>query len=244
MDMKISGAGVIGGGEYEEIKISGSARIEGSVRCESFACSGSVHGEGSLESAGDVKISGSAKVDGPVQGKSVHISGAVRCGDLRGSEEIHVSGGAQIDGSLTGGEIHLSGGVRVKGGIEAEDFRLSGSLDCPGLLNAERVEIHLGRDASQLGSIGGSQVIAAPTVNVYGTGALVSFLQRRFSSPTGRLTVRESIEADDVDLVNTHCPLVTGARVVIGRGCRIGTVRYSESLEIDPAAEVGSTEKV
>lgn len=244
MDIKISGSGVIGGGEYEEIKISGSARIEGGVRCESFACSGSVHGEGGLESAGDVRISGSAKVDGDLKGMDVHVSGSLKCRNLTGTDEVHVSGGAEINGDLKGGEIHLSGGLRVKGGIEAEDFRMSGSLDCPGLLNAEHVEISLYRTSGAIGAIGGSEVTVKKGQNMNGKGLLVGLLNRGAARDAGTLTVRESIEADDVDLVNTHCPLVTGAHVVIGRGCRIGTVRYRESLEIDPAAEVGSTEKV
>ena len=42
MDMKISGAGVLGGGEYDEVKISGSAKIEGGIRCRSFSCHGAV----------------------------------------------------------------------------------------------------------------------------------------------------------------------------------------------------------
>ena len=244
MDIKISGSGVVGGGEYEEIKISGSAKIDGDVHCESFACSGSVHGEGHLICKGDLKVSGSAKVDGPVQGKSVHVSGSVRCGDLRGSEEIHVSGGSEIGGNLTGGEVHVSGGLNVKGGIEADEFRLSGSINCPGLVNAETVEISLYRTHCSIGSIGGSEVTVKQGANISGTGLLSSLLKKRLSSTVGRLTVRDSIEADDVELMNTDCPLVTGARIVIGKGCKIGTVRYSESLEIDPDSEVGDSARV
>ena len=47
MDMKISGSGVIGAGEYEDIRISGSGRLQGLVRCKSFAASGAAFGNGS-----------------------------------------------------------------------------------------------------------------------------------------------------------------------------------------------------
>ena len=39
MDMKISGAGAIGGGEYDKVAISGSAKAEGFIRCKELHCS-------------------------------------------------------------------------------------------------------------------------------------------------------------------------------------------------------------
>ena len=44
MDMKISGAGAIGAGEYDNVHISGSAKGEGLILCESFHLSGSFSG--------------------------------------------------------------------------------------------------------------------------------------------------------------------------------------------------------
>jgi hypothetical protein len=37
--------------------------------------------------------------------------------------------------------------------------------------------------------------------------------------------------------------VVRGARVHIGRGCRIGTVEYSERCDCDPDAQVGAARK-
>ena len=47
-----------------------------------------------------------------------------------------------------------------------------------------------------------------------------------------------------MELTNTVCPSVSGRKVKIGRGCRIDLVRYSESIEVDPDAQVGKQEKV
>ena len=242
MDLKISGSGVIGGGTYEEVKISGSAKIEGSVKCESFAVSGAVHGEGQIEAEEDAKVSGSLKLDGGMKAKVVHVSGAVKCCDLEGSEEVHLSGGAEIGGRLSGGDVHVSGGLRVDEGIEAETFRLSGSMDCKGLINAENVEISLYRSYSTAQAIGGASVVVK--VGARTSGSVLSALFNNRLASAGTLTVKETIEADDVALVNTRCPLVTGARVTIGKGCKIDKVCYSEALEVDPDAEVGETVKL
>jgi cytoskeletal protein CcmA (bactofilin family) len=244
MDMKISGAGVIGGGEYDEIKISGSAKIEGDVRCKAFHCSGAVHGDGILTCDGDVHVSGSAKVGAVEASGGVHVSGSVSCKTLRAEGDVRVSGGAKIEGSVAGKNVHCSGGVKVGGGIEAESFTLSGSMDCGGLLNAERVEIRLSNGHSAVQAIGGAAVTVKEAETVVNAGRLLSRLFAKPLGRTGSLAVRESIEADDVALVNTACPLVTGARVTIGKGCVIDAVRYSESCEIAPDAKVGKSEKI
>ena len=41
MDMKISGSSAMPGGEYRLVSISGSGKVQGSLRCESLRCSGS-----------------------------------------------------------------------------------------------------------------------------------------------------------------------------------------------------------
>ena len=41
IDMKISGSSVMPGGEYGKVSISGSGKIQGSVKCDRLACSGS-----------------------------------------------------------------------------------------------------------------------------------------------------------------------------------------------------------
>ncbi len=51
----------------------------------------------------------------------------------------------------------------------------------------------------------------------------------------------ETIEGDDVYLEATHATAVRGRRVVIGPGCVIQEVEYSETLQIDPSAQVERT---
>ena len=258
MDMKISGAGVLGGGEYEEVKISGSAKIEGSIRCRSFTCHGATKGEGDLSCREDFCSSGSTHVDGAIRADSAIVSGSLHCGALHGEKAVRISGSAGIDGRLSGGEIKVSGRLKVDDGVEAESFQYadgsigphsSGSLDCEGLLNAETVRIHVGMQRHRVGSIGGGSVRVEgrledrPDRERVSFGPFGAFNLWNKHPVGGSLAVSESIEADEVELVNTLCPLVSGRRVVVGPGCRIDVVRYSESIEVDPEAQVGRQEK-
>ena len=51
-------------------------------------------------------------------------------------------------------------------------------------------------------------------------------------------------EGDDVLLSYVTCPRVSGTRVVIGKGCEIDLVQYSETVEISPGAKVRKIEKI
>ena len=244
--MKISGAGVLGGGEYEDVKISGSAKIEGSVRCRSFACHGATKGEGDLSCREEFRSSGSTHIVGAVRAGSVRASGALKCSALSAEGEVQLSGGSDVEGRLSGGSIHSSGALKVGGGIEAENFRSSGKLVCGGLLNAETVELFVGMETSSVAAIGGSTVRVKERLegHIFPGAGFGGFGFPWGKSAKCSLTVTESIEADDIELSNTLCPLVSGRRVVVGPGCRIDLVRYSESIEVDPAAQVGRQEKI
>lgn len=256
MDMKISGAGVLSGGEYDDVKISGSAKIEGSVRCRSFSCAGAAKGEGDLRCLEDFRSSGSTHITGEVSAQNAEVSGSLKCSSLAAEKEVKLFGGVSIEGKLSGGDVRVSGGLKV-GDIEAESFRfqtsaagpisVGGKLQCAGLLNAETVVITLGLEKHSVNAIGGGSVRVEerPEGGMFGIfGSPGPFAFPWGKPPAGCLTVSESIEADQVELTNTVCPSVSGRKVKIGRGCRIDLVRYSESIEVDPDAQVDKQEKV
>ncbi len=221
--LKISGSGTGSGGVYSEISISGSGKVTGDVEAEQIRVSGSGHFEGNVK-ADRFAGSGSFAVDGNLQAKECKCSGAGRIGGAVRVAELHVSGSMKIEGSVKGGEIHLSGGGRFGSDVEAERFRSSGSLNISGLLNADKVEIAFG-DNCRVREIGGEQIIVT-----LGSCGFLGF---------GRgILQTESIEGDEIYLEATHAGVVRGKRVTIGPGCRIDHVEYSESLKIDPEAEV------
>jgi len=143
------------------------------------------------------------------------------------------------------------------GDIEAESFRfqasaagpisVGGKLQCTGLLNAETVVITLGLEKHSVNAIGGGSVKVEERpeggmFGIFGSPGPFSFPWGK--PPAGCLNVSESIEADQVDITNTVCPTVSSRKVKIGRGCKIDLVRYSESIEVDPDAQVDKQEKV
>ena len=159
MDMRISGSGQIAAGEYDNIRISGSGRCSGLVRCASFHASGSASGE-TLECKNELKVSGSCGFDKDVRCGSLGVSGAFSCGgNLTAEQKVHCSGGAKVTGTVKCSELQVSGGITAGGDIEAETVKVSGKINCGGLLNAEEINI-CSSGNMEIGTIGGSKVVA------------------------------------------------------------------------------------
>ncbi len=219
MDYKFSGAGTVPAGEYEAVKVSGSARLAGDVRCTSLSVSGSFGGSGSITCSGGVHLSGSASIDGPISAGELKASGAFKCKGLRG------------------GDLRVAGAARVDGDMEGDSIRVSGSINCSGLVNADRIEIHIEGTCSA-GSMGGSEIgIEAKPCS----GGLSRFFSK---NRCGSMRVAESIEGDNIYLEQVTCPSVIGRNVTIGPGCRIGSVQFSENVEISPDAQVDDCRQV
>lgn len=245
MDMKISGSGVISAGEYDNIRISGSGRLQGLVRCKSFATSGAAFGNGSVECMEDFRVSGSGSFDGSIKAGSLGVSGSFSCDD-----SISVAGEAKCSGSmkcarnLKGGYINISGAANVGGDVEAETVKVGGRLSCGGLLNAEEIEIGF-VSGMDIGSIGGSRI----SIYRSQTGGkkisrlpLISSLLSSVGS--GKVNVKTAIEGDVIAVENVRVPRVSGRIVAVGEDCEIDLVQYTEQIEVSPNAKVGKVEKV
>ena len=219
MDYKFSGAGTIPAGEYDNVKVSGSATLAGDVRCASLSVSGAFGGQGSITCSGNVHVSGSTSIDGPVSAGELKASGAFKCKGLRG-RDLRIAGSSRVDGDIEGDSIHVAGSVK-----------------CSGLLSADYIEIRIEGTCSA-GSIGGSEIHICPSSL---SGGLSRFFGRRESAT---MSVAESVEGDNIYLENVSVPSVTGRKVTIGPGCRISRVQYSETAEISPDALVDDCRKV
>ena len=219
MDMKISGAGAIGAGEYDNVRISGSAKGEGLIRCKSFHASGSFSG-GEIECSEDFHVSGAGKFAGNIRAKEIHVSGAIK-----------------TEGNMKGKEIKLSGAIKTGGDVEAEEIKISGEVNCGGLINAERLYVNLDSTASSTAeNIGGSKI----TIEKGKSGGFFCRLLKK----SGKFIVSEYIEGDEISIEYTSAKTVTGRNVKIGEKCEIGLVQYSESIEISPKAKIGKCEKI
>lgn len=249
MDMKVSGSGSIPGGEYENVRISGSGKCHGNIKCISFHASGSSRCAGNVECTEGFHVSGSGHVEGDVKAGNFHCSGSAHIdGSAEAETEFHASGSCHVGKScVSHGKLHASGSLSVDGEIEAESVRISGVLHCKGLLNAEEIEMKLGRrNSSRVGAIGGSRIVVE--YGLEGGGGFYLFgLRFGRVQENGKniiLRVEESIEGDEMTLEGVETPLVVGKNIRIGDGCRIGTVRYSGVLEVSETATVEHSEKI
>ena len=110
-DIRISGSGSVGGGEYNSVHISGSGRIDGAVTCKTYASSGSS------------RVKGGIKCDEFASSGASHIEGSVDC-----SGTFSTSGAAHIDGDLHGDTAKCSGSLSGGKNIDIREgrfFRLS-----------------------------------------------------------------------------------------------------------------------
>lgn len=245
MDLNIAGSGQIMPGEYDTVRVSGSGKLEGMVRCQNLFTSGSVSGN-SVECRDKFQASGSGNFSGPVSAGTVIVSGGFSFGeDVEAAESITVSGGSRFGGTVKCKQLQISGGCNIEGDVEAECAKFRGNLNCGGLINAEEVDIEYEKEM-EVGSIGGSKIVIYKR---HGDMKKKRFRLPLFSSlmkktTEGRVCVKNSVEGDEIALEGVVCPRVSGRVVAIGAGCEIELVQYSEQVEISPEAKVGQTERI
>ncbi len=211
----ISGAGAVGGGEYENISISGAGKVTSDVRCQNFKVSGSGHVAGSVECTGEFKISGSGRVDGDVKCGSCDLAGA-----------------ANVKSIEANGELKLAGAVTADGNISGEKVTIAGAANVNGLINGDEIRITFDGDGVKANEIGGGTIKIAPKE------------VRRFSKKRVKPAEIGTIEGDEISLELVKANVVRGANVTIGDGCEIGKVEYSESIEISENAHVDYQVKI
>lgn len=243
MDIRISGSGQICSGEYDNIQISGSGRLEGFVHCTSLSISGTVR-TGDVACSTNVTICGSAHFEGNIEAENLSVSGSLHCNkNVTVNKQLTCSGSAHGDGSVKCGTLSVSGSFSSNGDIEAEIVNIIGKLNCKGLVNAEEITIK-SHQSMTIGSIGGSHVLIIPE-----NSKLKSWIKFPWFFSTGKehvntVHVKNEIEGDQIELENVVSPRVSGRTVTIGENCIIDLVQYSEQIKVSPNAKVGKTEKI
>lgn len=245
MDLNISGSGQIMPGDYDTIRVSGSGRLEGTVRCQNLFTSGSVGGN-NVVCGNDMNTSGSCNFSGDISTGNLIVSGGSSFGgNVEAREKIAISGGSSFRGNVKCKQLQLSGGSKINGDVEAELIKIRGAADCDGLMNAEEIDIEYER-GMEIGSIGGSKIVIYKR---HGEVKKKKFRLPLFSSLIKKSTVdtvvvKNSVEGDEIALEGVVCPRVSGRVVAIGADCEIELVQYSEQVEVSPKAKVGRTERI
>ncbi len=232
--VKISGSGHIGGGHYDTVHVSGSARITGNVICQNVRISGSLHAQGSLECQA-IHVSGSTEITDTLVTEDGHISGSLQIrGSLEVRGDLHVSGHAGVEGKASGHSYHISGIFRVGQEIEVDTLICSGTIECPGLISADHIKIDLYHPA-KVGELAGASIDVAVPSGRFSPDLIGHWRRRR-----ALLTVDE-VSGDDLNLAYTKASLVRGDRIRIGEGCRIDRIEYRETLQADEASWIGES---
>lgn len=244
-NLSFAGAGTITSGEYGRVSVSGSGKINGDISCESFSASGSCGGTGNIKCDGDFKCSG-----------AMHLTGEVICGG-----EFKVSGSSSFDGDIEAHVIRIAGAVKgrnfradiiklagaigANGDVEAEEAHISGGGDISGLLNAEKIDIRFNGNSNRLkvGSIGGSEITVDHDSSVNSEIRIFGIPIYSKRSSGGKL-IAGTIEGDSITLNVTEADVVRGKNIIIGKGCKINRVEYSESYECDESSEVNEAVKI
>jgi cytoskeletal protein CcmA (bactofilin family) len=234
--MKISGAGSMAGGKYDEVVISGSGRITSAVECDLLRVSGSLDCDGPVK-ARRIKISGSASFSGPVEAEETEISGSSSFRAALHTGLLRISGAADVEGSVKAKQIRTHGGLRVSGDCEAEGFFADGAFKVGGLLSADTIVVVM-YGPCEVGEVGGESIEFRRT-----RGArfrdIVSALG--LIGPIG-LTAT-SVEGDHVLLNQAKVGTVRGRDVELGDGCDVDLVEYATELKQARGATVKSARK-
>jgi cytoskeletal protein CcmA (bactofilin family) len=252
-DLKISGSGTSGGGQFDTVKISGSGTIQGDIECqdlkisgsgkingditsEEFKCSGSSKITGSIN-AKEITISGSTNIEGSVTAAEMSVSGSSKISENLTCKEFSSSGSTKINGKLHGGEIKSHGSLKVEKDCEVETFISRGSVTIKGLLSADKVDIKISHE-SFIKEIGGEIIEVKNEHSAKLFMQVVNFFMQRDDHLRSDL-----IEGDEIYLENTKAKLVRGKNVTIGENCEIETVEYSGAFDVKDGSKVGKTVK-
>jgi len=231
-DARVAGEGTISGGVYGSITINGAGTVTGDVQCRELKMNGACKCKGSVK-ADSIAVNGAGTFEGTVQAGEMQVNGSTDIHAGMGVGRLLVRGTCGLDGGLAAHEIDVRGALRVGGDLTAESFTGEGRFVVNGLLTADVIDVRLhGRSSAR--ALGGQRITLRVPEGF--TSILSMFSDRRL--------IADSIEADDVYLIDTTAKVVRGARVTLGEGCEIELVEYTEKLELVAGAQLREQRKV
>ena len=115
-NISINGAGSVPGGEYDKVRINGSARCNSDLKIGSLKVNGSFSTKGRTEASEFIEING-----------TTGFHGSVRC------RKIVINGASSVEGNLEADHVRCNGSVKCS-------QQISGDLvECYGIMNAEEI---------------------------------------------------------------------------------------------------------
>ena len=237
----IAGAGVISGGTYDRVSISGAGKVNGDLNADEVRISGAGKVQGMTE-ATIITASGSAVFSEDVIAEEMRVNGSARVDGQVKVKELKCSGTFKAGKGITAEYIKVSGHLRADGDVEAEIFKARGGFKITGLLSADRVEIKIG-GRCEVREIGGEK-IEVTRGGWKEKGIFLDGLIKLFTGGGAAELHAQLIEGDEISLEDTTAAMVRGQTVEIGPGCNIESVEYSESLRVADGSTVKTKSRV
>ncbi len=199
-----------------------------------------IRGSGVYREGEELRVAGSARADADVAARRVSVAGRLSVKGVLKSETVSVAGTLSARG-VECRQLSVAGLARIGGRLVAEVVKIGGRLEAEEILaklvkvggavraasiEADELEIELG---------GSSEVekISAKTVRIRPKRDLMGLLM-----PSKRKLRAERIEGKQVYISRVTCEEVVGERVLVGPGCRVRRVVYSEAARVSDRARV------
>ncbi|MFK7696592.1 hypothetical protein [Paenibacillus sp. HJGM_3] len=214
-ELTINGIGGAAGGRYSRVDINGVGTLNGDIEADTFRSNGHLKARGSIV-ANRLQSDGTMRIDGSLR-----------------TEHGRVNGTVKVKESVTGELLEMHGILTIADDCELEHLKLHGVFTIGGLLNAGRLDLDIFARC-QAREIGGEIIRVRKTSG----GKWKNLWKRLIPAFVPELHV-SVVEGDDIELEATTASIVRGKRIIIGKGCSIGRVEYSEQLQVLPGAKVG-----
>jgi cytoskeletal protein CcmA (bactofilin family) len=239
-NLKIIGDNKASGGNYNDAKIIGNGIINGNLDCSNLKCVGDSRIDGSVK-ANNTRIVGSVSVSGSLESEAIRVTGNINMDGNLAAKDIEIRGGMDIKGNVKSDHMRVIGYTTIKKNCEAETFVSEGPIMIGGMLNANDVVIKI-HSKCRVGEIGGETIQVRK-----GHYSKLGEIIKTFFTPNDVFNTKlivDSIEGDEIRLEDTKAKTVRGKNVLIGDGCEIETLEYSEECRIAGRSTVKAKRKV
>lgn len=235
-NISIAGTGVIQGGEYDRVTISGSGKIDGNIQANEIKISGSGRVDGDVRTE-RMTISGTAKITG-----SVHSEHLINNGSLSIEEDVQVfqlsnRGTVAFHESVKASKLHSRGALSVAEDLDVEFFHSIGAFKVKETLTAKKAIIEIsGKCYAEKIRV---EEIDVNLSSYNGFLGLMQWVNKLFTGKSGwnRLET-ESIDGTKIHVDHVNAKVIRGDEVIIGPNSSVDLVEYRTSVKIDPKAHV------
>lgn len=225
------------GGRFRRVSIVGKTRFTGDLRALSFNCMGESRFDCGFQSQ-KANIMGQVLFNASVDAGELAVMGQVEAFQGLRARTIKCMGQVQVQGVLNADEISLFGQLRVQGDCNVDKFRSNGNFRIGGLLSVDHLQVTpSGTCIAE--DIGGARIEIRRRHWLWGLGRALTL----FTKADRHMLEVGVVEGDEIHLEDTTAKTVRGARVVVGEGCRVDRVEYSQSISVHASSHVGEIVK-